>query len=377
MIVGVPREAHRHEHRVGLAPSAVARLARSGHEVLVERNAGAGAHFPDETYEEAGGRIVYNRDEIYGRSGLVCRVGSVSLEELELLHPGTVVCGFHSLAVAPRAKLERMMELETTVVGYEIIRDATGHLPVLFPMSEMAGQMAVQIAAHYLQTEVGGRGILLGNVPGVPPPTVLILGGGGVGGTAAKKAVDGGAHVIVVDTDLGRLRQLDKDLNGRVVTVVPSGDRLARYVEFADVVIGAVLVPGSRTPDIVTEDMVRSMKPGSVVIDVSIDQGGCVETARPTNLESPTFTAHGVIHYCVPNITANIARTASRAMANAAIPYVAEMADRGVEAALAAHRGLASGMYLYRGRLVNLEVSQALDLPYSPWSEVLGPDSDA
>jgi alanine dehydrogenase len=370
MFIGVPREDHRHEHRVGLSPSSVARLTRRGHTVHLESGAGDGAHFSDQVYQEVGAQIVYNKEEVYRRADLVCRVGWVSVGELEMVKPGLALCGFHHLAVAPRAKVQRLLEIEATVIGYELIRDRENHLAVLPPMSEMAGQMAVQIAAHYLQTEVGGRGILLGNVPGVPPPTVLILGAGTVGRTAARLALDSGAHVILIDDALDKLRQASHELDGRPVTAMANARNLGRYSVFADVVIGAVLIPGSRAPYLITEDMVKAMKPGSVIIDLSIDQGGCVETSRPTTPENPTFVAHEVIHYCVPNMTANIARTATRALANAAIPFVLEMAEKGVESAIRNNPGLAAGVYVYKGKLVNQQVAEALELPVTEPEEL-------
>ncbi len=362
MIIGVPKETHRHEHRVGLTPFAVARLTEEGHSIFVEKEAGLAAHFSDRDFANAGAKIVYSAEEAYQRADLVCRVGLLTADELPLLKPGSVIAAFHHLAVAPKALVDRLMALETTLIGYEIIRDRNGDLPVLFPFSEMAGQMAVHIAAHYLQNGAGGRGILLGNVPGVPPPTVLILGAGTVGRVSARQALALGAHVIMLDTDISKLRAVNRTFNGRVVTVVGGLDRLEKYTSIADVLIGAILIPGGRPPLLVTESMVKAMKPGSVIIDVSIDQGGCVETSRPTGLEAPTFTAHGVVHYCVPNMTANIARTASRALASAALPYLIELTGRGVNQALRDDPGLAEGVYLYRGKMVQEVVGATLGI---------------
>ena len=371
MIIGVPRETHLLEHRVGLTPSAVAHLCRQGHTVLVEHDAGHDAHFPDQVYQQAGARIVYSRDEVYKRPDLLCRFGMLSPPELELLRPGSAICAFHHLAVMPRAQVEKLMDLGMTLLGYEIVRDAHGQLGVLLPLSEMAGHMAVQVAAHFLQNEAGGRGILLGNVPGVPPPTVLILGAGTVGSTAARQALAVGCHVIVVDSDLGKLRRLTHDLAGRVVTAMPGTDRLAKFSAIADVVIGAVLVPGGRSPFLISEEMVAHMKPGSVIVDVAIDQGGCIESSRPTTLANPTFTVHDVIHYCVPNMTSNIARTACRALANAALPSLAALAGRGLKGALEDDPGLASGLYLYRGRMVNQAAADTLGIPATPLADAL------
>jgi len=371
MIIGVPRETHRHEHRAGLTPSAVARLTRRGSTVVIERETGSGAHFADRDYERAGAKIVYSREEAYRRAEVVCRVGAVDPEDLELLRPGSTLCAFHHLAVTPRDVVERLMERELTLIGYEVVADRDGSLPVLIPFSEMAGKMAVHTAAHLLQSELGGRGILLGDVPGVPPPTVLVLGAGAVGTSAARQASAAGAHVIVVDAELRRLRRLSEAVPG-VVTAVAGLDRLERFTAIADVVIGAVLVPGGRAPFLVTEEMVRAMKEGSVIIDVSIDQGGCVETSRPTSLGDPTFKVHGVTHYCVPNMTANIARTASRALASAALPHLGRLAELGLERALREDHALARGVYLYRGKLVHPRVAEAHGLEHTPLEELLG-----
>jgi alanine dehydrogenase len=371
MIIGVPRETHRHEHRVGLNPFAVSRLTQQGHLVLVENHAGRAARFTMSDYRQAGGEVVYDRDEVFRRADVVCRVGLMSSEELDHLKTGSVICGFQHLAVAPRQDVRRLMELESTLIGYEIIRDRDGDLPVLTPFSQMGGRMAVNIAAHYLQNERGGRGILLGNTPGVPPPTVLILGAGTVGRAAARQALAAGVHVIVLDDDLGKLRDLDRQLSGQVVTVVAARERLAQYTAIADVVIGAVLIPGARAPFLVTEEMVKTMKAGSVVVDVSIDQGGCVETSRPTSLENPVYTVHDVVHYCVPNMTANVARTASRTLANSALPFITEIADRGLDAALRSDPGLAAGVYLYRGKVVNERLGEILGTPSTPIGQLL------
>jgi alanine dehydrogenase len=370
MIIGVPRETHRHEHRVGLTPYGVARLTRKGHSVVVEKDAGLEALFSDREYEDAGAQIVYNCEEAYKRADLVCRVGTLSPEELELVRPGSVICAFHHLAVAPRLVVEQLQALDVTVIGYELVQDEQGRRTLLLPFSEMAGQMAVYIAAHYLQNEVGGRGILLGTVPGIAPPTVLILGAGTVGRTAARRAAAIGAHVIVLDDDLGKLRALSRDLPG-VVTQVPAPQRLEQYTAIADVVIGAILIPGARAPYLITEDMVRTMRTGSVILDLSIDQGGCVETSRPTTLDDPTYIMHDVVHYCVPNMTANTARTASRALSDAVLAPVRDMTDNGLEAALRSNPGLATGLYLYKGELVNEQLAAIMDVPATPLNDLM------
>lgn len=363
MDIGVPREIHRHEHRVGLSPFAVAWLRKQGHNVLVESKAGTTSWFSDQDFERAGAQVVYSTDEVYKRADLVCRVNGVTPEEVQYLRPGSVMCAFHHLAVAPRDHVQRLMELGSTIIGYEVVRDAAGEFPVLDPMSEIGGQFAVQIAASLLQNDRGGRGILLGNTPGVPPPTVLVIGGGTAGFAAARQAHVSGAHVIILDSNPRRLREIHRAFDGQVVTALSGYERLEKYTRIADLIIGAVLVPGARTPYIVTEKMVSEMKPGSVIIDLSIDQGGCVETSRPTSLDDPTYLVHGVVHYCVPNMTANIARTASRAMAGAALPMLGEIAERGLPTALRANPGLAAGVYMYQGKLTHARVAEILGLP--------------
>jgi alanine dehydrogenase len=366
MVIGVPKESRHDEHRVGLTPFLVNRLIAEGHTVLVERGAGGAAHFADGDYTTSGGQIVYTAEEVYKRSDLVCRVGGISGTDLPLLKPGLTICAFHHLAVASRERVAALMNLGTTLIGYEIIADAAGNLPVLQPMSDIAGQMAIHIAAHHLQTGAGGRGVLLGHAAGVPPPTVLVLGAGTVGHAAARLALAGGCHVIVLDSEFKKLAALDHELDGRAVTALAAPHRLDKYVRVADVVIGAILIPGGRAPFLVTEEMVTHMKAGSVIVDVSIDQGGCVETSRPTTLSDPVFTRHGVIHYAVPNMTANLARSASRALANALLPHALNLAGRGAAEALLHDPGLARGAYLVAGQMVNPLAGAALGVPAVP-----------
>ncbi len=371
MVIGVPKEIHRQENRVGLSPFAVSKLTAEGHTVYVEKGAGVAAHFTELDFEAAGAQIVYGPEEPYHRADLVCRVSRPSTEELDLLKPGGVIIAFQHLAVIPRENVDRFMELKTTLIGYEVIEDETGDFPVLNPFSEMAGQMAIPLATHYLQTTKGGRGILIGNVPGVPSATVLIIGAGTVGTAAARSALGDGAHVLVVDDDMARLRALSRELMGRPHTAIATDDRLSRYSEIADVVIGAVLLPGERAPHLITEEMVKKMKQGSVIIDVSVDQGGCVETTRPTTLDRPTFLQHGVVHYCVPNMTANVPRTASRVLANCALPYVKALAKKGLRATLLDDRALARGVFTYEGQMVHRGLGEHFGIPSTPLEDLL------
>jgi alanine dehydrogenase len=359
MNFGVPQETSRYERRVGLTPWAAQQLVRDGHAVVVERDAGKAARFSDQEYQDAGALVVYNREEAFKRVDVVCGVGLVGPAELDLLKPRTVLCGFQHLAVAPKPIVERLRELEATVVGYELAEDASGRRSILTPMAEMAGDMAVFTAAHYLQNEEGGRGILLSNVPGVAPPTVLILGAGTVGRSAARRALTLGAHVVVLDQDLRRLRSVNEGLGPQIETQVATPDRLARFTAIADVVVGAILIPGARSPLLITEEMVRAMRAGSVIVDVSIDQGGCVETSRPTTLKDPVFVVHDVVHYCVPNMTANVARTASRALSDAVMGLLRPLGAKGIDTMAKTDVGFAAGLYLYQGKLVNPELARA------------------
>ncbi len=360
MNFGVPRETGRHERRVGLTPWAAQQLVRDGHAVIVERDAGKAARFSDQEYQDAGAKVVYSREEAFKRVDVVCGVGLVGPAELDLLKPRSVLCGFQHLVVAPRATVDRLRDLESTVVGYELVEDPRGRRIILTAMGEMAGDMAVFTAAHYLQNEEGGRGILLAHVPGIAPPTVLILGAGTVGRSAARRALVLGAHVVVLDQDIRRLRSVNEELGAQIETQLATTDRLARFTAIADVVIGAILIPGARSPLLITEEMVRAMRAGSVIVDVSIDQGGCVETSRPTTLEDPVFVVHGVVHYCVPNMTANVARTASRALSDVVVGLLRPLGANGVETTVRTDAGFAAGLYLYQGKLVNPRLAQAL-----------------
>lgn len=371
MKIGVPKETLRHEHRVGLTPFGVSRLTSLGHEVYVERDAGLDAHFSNDDYGKAGATIVYSTEEAYGRADIVCRVGSLSSDDVDLLRPESTVCGFHHFAVASKDAVRKLADRRISMIGYEIVHDTVGRRPVLAALSEIAGHMLVHTAGHLLETGAGGRGVILGGVPGIAPATVVILGAGTVGRTAAEHFMALGAHVILMDQDMTKLREAMEHACHNAVTAVSSPRNLARFTRIADVIVGAVLVPGARAPFLVSEDMVRGMKQGSVIIDLSIDQGGCVETSRPTTADQPTYKVHGVTHFCVPNMTANAPRTASRAMTLAALPYLLRLAEEGIESALRKDPGLARGAYLYRGRLVNEVAAAALGLPPARLSDLL------
>lgn len=371
MKIGVPKENLRHEFRVGLTPFGISRLTNLGHEVFIERDAGIHAHFSNEDFSKAGANVVYTAEEVYGRADMICRVGSLSIEEATLLRPQTMVVGFHHLAIAPREVVQLLIERKASLIGYEVITNPAGQRPVLAALSEIAGHMVVHTAGHLLEHGQGGRGVILSSIAGIPPATVLILGAGKVGRTAAEHFISLGAHVILLDNDLEKLREAMEHSCHHAVTAVSSPRNLERFTAIADVTIGAVLVPGARAPFLVTEEMVRKMKPGSVIIDLSIDQGGCVETSRPTNPESPTFQVHGVTHFCVPNMTANSPRTASRAMTLAALPYLTRLAEEGVESAIRTEPALARGTYIYRGHLVNEVAAASLGMPATRLTDLL------
>lgn len=360
MRIGIPRESTGDEHRVGLTPFGVARLVGLGHQVYIEHDAGRDAHFSDHDYSDAGGHVVYQREEVYQRGELVVRVGRLTADEVELVAPGSTVCGFMHLAVAPRELVAALRQREVTVFGYEAVEGTDGGRPVQAALSEIAAHLAVHRAGHLLTHGAGGRGVLLGKVPGVPPATVVILGAGTVGRTASQLFLANGAHVILLDAELERLRQATASAFPQPVTALASARNLGRYTRFADVFLGAVAVPGGRSPFVVSEEMVQAMKPGSVVVDLSISQGGCVATSRPTSLADPTFVAHGVTHLCVPNLTADTPRTTSRALTLAALPFVLRLAGEGIDGALRTDGGLERGAYLYRGRIVARALAAAL-----------------
>ncbi|MCE5245490.1 MAG: alanine dehydrogenase [Candidatus Polarisedimenticolia bacterium] len=371
MKIGVPKETLRHEHRVGLTPFGVSKLVDLGHDVFVQSDAGAAAHFADADYAQAGATIVYNADEVFGRADVVAKVGALSADEMALLRAETTILGFHHLAVAGKEVVQAMVDRRLTMIGYEICEDARGGRPVLAALSEIAGHMVIHVAGHLLETSQGGRGVLLGGVAGVAPATVLVLGAGVVGRTAASHLLALGAHVILLDSDLAKLRDAIERGCHDAVTAVSSPRNILRFAPVADVVVGAVLVPGGRAPFLIGEEMVKSMKSGSVIIDLAVDQGGCVETSRPTTPEQPTYKVHGVTHYCVPNMTTNVPRSASRALGLAALPLITRLAESGPEAALRADAGLARGAYSFRGRMVNELAAKALGLAPSRLNDLL------
>jgi alanine dehydrogenase len=362
MNIGVPRERRADEHRVGLTPAGVELLHAAGHTSYVESGAGTGAGFSDVDYERAGASIVYSPQEAYGRADLVFKVARPTAEETDWLREGSILMGFLHLAAGKRERVEALLAKRVTAIAYEMIQNEDGSLPVLAPLSQAAGRMAPQIAATLLQSDRGGKGILLGGVPGVPPAEVVIIGAGVFGSAAARAFLGAGASVYVLDQNLSRLQHLDSLGQTSMITMVSHAFNVRKVVRFADVLVGAVLEPGARAPIVVTREMVQSMKPRSVIMDISIDQGGCVETSRPTTHRNPTFVAEGVIHYGVPNITAVVARTATHAFNNAAWPLMHVLASSGLEAALEKLPALRRGLVTHQGRIVNPVLAAALNL---------------
>ena len=334
MIIGIPKERRPNEYRVGLSPAGVQLLLESGdHQCYVEHEAGKGAGFSDLEYERAGARVVYSADEVFGRADLLLKLTRPIKEELEWVRPNAAVAAFLHLASARKDKLDLLVEKKITAIAYEQIQEADGSLPVLRPLSQVGGTMAAQTAARLLQNRWGGRGILLGHIPGVPPAEILILGAGVVGTYAARAFRGLGAHVTVLDNDMDALQKIAETQSG-VVTMVSTPHNIKRATSYADVALGAVHSPGERTPVLVTREMVRDMKPRSVVLDLSIDQGGCFETSRPTTHENPVYIDEEVTHYCVPNISSMAARTATHAFVNAAVPYLLDLIKYGISDAI-------------------------------------------
>lgn len=350
MIIGVPKEIKDHETRVGLVPSGVIALREAGHQVLVESGAGLGSSITDQEYAESGAELLGSAGQVWGRSELVIKVKEPQPAEYEYLRPGLILFTYLHLAPLPELT-ERLLEARVSAVAYETICEKDGSLPLLTPMSEVAGRLAVQIGAVYLEAPNGGRGVLLGGVPGVSPGNVLILGGGIVGTNAAKMAVGMGAHVTIIDKNLNRLRELDDIFAGRVVTLACNIWTVRESLRTADLVIGGVLIPGAAAPKLVRRDLIPLMKRGAVVVDVSIDQGGCLETSHPTTHSDPVYFVDGVLHYCVSNMPAAVPHTSTFALTNATFPYLAELAGHGLEQACRDDPGLRAGLNTYQGQL--------------------------
>ena len=371
MIIGVPKEIKDNEARVSVIPAGVKALTDAGHKVLVETNAGAQSGFPDAEYQEAGAEIVGDAGYAWGKADTVVKVKEPIEKEYAYFREGLTLFTYLHLAPVPDLT-DRLLQSKVIGIAYETVRDKQGTLPLLTPMSEVAGRMSVQVGAAYLEKEHGGRGILLGGVPGVPPAHVTIVGGGIVGTNAARIALGFGAKVTLVDLNLNRLREIDDIFNGRVYTLSSNSYNVARATAEADLVIGAVLIPGATAPKIVTRAMVSKMKKGAVIVDVAIDQGGCVETARPTSHSNPSYTVDGVVHYCVTNMPGAVPHTSTLALTNATFPYLLRMANLGTRRALQQDPGFAEGLNTWMGALTYKGVADSQNKPWTAPADVLG-----
>jgi alanine dehydrogenase len=370
MRVGVPKEIKTHEYRVGLVPGSVRELVHRGHEVMVETAAGAGIGFPDAAYQAVGARVLPSAEAVFAEAELIVKVKEPQLAEIARFRPGQVLFTYLHLA-ADKAQAEGLLRSRVTAIAYETVTDARGGLPLLAPMSEVAGRMSIQVGAHCLEKGQGGTGMLLGGVPGVPAAKVVILGGGVAGTNAARMAMGMEAYVTVVDKALPRLYELDMQFGSQLHTLFATIDNVEREVLAADLVVGAVLVPGAAAPKLVTRDMVRRMKPGSVLVDISIDQGGCFETSRPTTHANPTYVEEGVIHYCVTNMPGAVARTSTVALNNATLPFVEALAAKGWRKALGDDSHLRCGLNIHAGIVTHEAVARDLALPYRSADDVL------
>ncbi|HYB09393.1 MAG TPA: alanine dehydrogenase [Alphaproteobacteria bacterium] len=370
MRVGVPKEIKTHEYRVGLVPASVRELIHHGHEVVVETNAGAGIGFDDTAYRAVGAKVLGSAEEVFRTAELVVKVKEPQIAECRQLREGQVLFTYLHLAADPK-QAKALIDSGCTAIAYETVSDEAGGLPLLAPMSEVAGRMSIQVGAHCLEKEQGGSGVLLGGVPGVPAAKVVIIGGGVSGTNAARMAMGLEAHVIVIDKSLRRLYELDLQFGAKLHTMFATMDAIEHHVLSADLVIGAVLVPGAAAPKLVTRAMLHKMRRGSVVVDISIDQGGCFETSRPTTHAEPTYVEEGVVHYCVTNMPGAVARTSTFALNNATLPFTLALADKGFRRASEENRHLRNGLNVHHGKITYKAVASDLKLDYLPAEEAI------
>ncbi len=371
MIVGLPKEIKDNEYRVGLTPAGVRALTDAGHKVVVERSAGEGSGFEDGLYERAGATMLDSPDEVWAEGEMVVKVKEPIAPEYPRMREGQVLFTYLHLAPDPK-QTEALLKNKVTGIAYETITDRKGTLPLLTPMSEVAGRMAIQVGATYLEKMNGGRGILLGGVPGVPAAHVVIIGGGVVGTNAAKIAVGMGAKVTIIDNNLDRLRELDDIFLSKVSTLASSAYMIHDAISQADLIVGAVLVPGAAAPKLVMKSMLKDVPNGAVIVDVAVDQGGCIETTHPTTHSNPTYYVEGVLHYCVANMPGAVPRTSTFALTNATLPYALKLANKGFTEAISSDPGLKEGVNTYAGHLTYEAVAVAQGIPYTPLDEMLG-----
>ena len=371
MIVGLPKEIKDNEYRVGLTPAGVRALTDAGHRVVVERNAGEGSGFEDSLYEKAGAQLLNSADDVWAEAEMIVKVKEPIEPEYPRMKEGLLLFTYLHLAPDPK-QTNALLEHKVTGIAYETITDRRGTLPLLTPMSEVAGRMAVQVGAQYLEKMNGGRGVLLGGVPGVPGARVVILGGGVVGTNAAKIAVGMGAQVTIVDKNLDRLRELDDIFLSKITTLASSAYAIHGAIAEADLIIGGVLGPGAAAPKLVTREMLKDVSKGSVIVDVAVDQGGCIETTRPTTHSNPTYYVEDVLHYCVANMPGAVPRTSTFALTNATLPYALRLANRGFLDAIASDPGLKEGVNTYAGKMTYKAVADDQGLEYTSLDEMLG-----
>ncbi|MDO9534006.1 MAG: alanine dehydrogenase [Bacillota bacterium] len=365
MIIGVPKEIKKDENRISVIPGAVSSLVQAGHRVLIQQEAGLGSSISDEAFRAAGGEIVPSLEDVYGQADLIYKVKEPQLEEYDLLREGQILFAFLHLAAEPEVT-KVLIRKKVAAFAYETIQ-INGSIPILAPMSEVAGRMATQVGSHFLEKAYGGKGIMLGGVPGVAPAEVTVIGGGIVGVNAAKIAVGMGARVTILDIDTQRLRYLDDLFRGRVLTLASNPYNFALAVARTDLLIGAVLIPGARTPKLCTEEMIKSMAPGSVIVDVAVDQGGCVETIDRTSCHSnPTYEKYGVLHYAVPNMPGAVPLTSTYALSNVTLPYALELAQKGYMRVIEEKSPLSRGLNVFEGKVTHQAVAEALELPFVP-----------
>jgi alanine dehydrogenase len=370
VLIGIPKEVKDHEYRVGMTPASVHALVQSGHQVIVERSAGNGSGIADDEYTGAGAELVADAAAVYGRAEMVVKVKEPIAQEYGLLRPGQTLFTYLHLAPLPDLT-DVLLERQVTGIAYETIVDGEGRLPLLTPMSEVAGRMAVVVGASFLQKIHGGRGTLLAGVPGVPPGDVVVIGGGIVGINAIKMALGLGARVAVLETNLDRMRDLDNLFHGQLTTLASNHHNLSAALRRADLLIGAVLIPGRAAPKLVSRDMLKLMKEGAVVVDVAVDQGGCFETTHPTTHSNPTYVVDGIVHYCVANMPGAVPRTSTFALNNATLPYALALANQGVTRAVLADPGLLAGVNTYQGHITCEPVAESLNRPYRSVRELL------
>jgi alanine dehydrogenase len=361
MNICIPKERRDSEYRVGLTPAGIQLLTEQGHTCFIEKEAGVGSGFSDHAYQKAGATIVYSGEEIYGRADLILKVSSPIKEEYDWMQEGLTLLGFLHLSAGGSAKVDTLLDKKITAVGYEIIQEENGTLPVLRPLSQLAGRMIPQVAATLAQNNYGGAGFSLGGVPGIPPSDVVILGAGIVGRNAARSFLGLGANVHMLDNSLEALQRIDREFSSRVNTLVSYPFNIQKICSIADVFVGAILVPGAPSPVVVTREMVQQLHSRSIIIDCSIDQGGCIETSRPTTHSNPTYLEEDVIHYCVPNMTGVLGRTGTHAMSNATWPFITQIAEIGIKESLKKNPALNNGVYLHQGKVVKKVLTNALE----------------